>query len=189
MRLLPILLLGLAAGLAGCTKPPPPAPQASRMPPPPEALPPSETAAMCVRPAEHAAFDVSALRNFLVVAAITCKAEDRYNDVVGRFQSDLSASEKTLDTYFARAYGRRARSAEDDYNTQLISAQSQYSSRSGSLFCAQTLSLFDQVMALQSGAELAQLAVSRPIQRAMAVQDCPAAPPPAAPKTAPKKKP
>ena len=188
-----ILAAALAAGgLAGCSPKPPGAPpqQAAVLPPPPTPLPPTQAAPLCVKPPEKDAFDVSALRNQLVLTALTCKTEDRYNAVITKYRSDLSGSEKVLDGYFGRAYGKRGQSRQDDYNTQLISAQSLLAGRAGSLYCQIYSPMFEEVMALPSGRELPTYAAGKSIQRALAVTECPA-PSASAAKAAPaaKKKP
>ncbi len=181
-----LLATGLAVGaLAGCSQPPaPPAQQAAVLPPPPTPVVPSQNAPQCVRPAEKAAFDVSALRNQLVLTAITCKTEDRYNAVVNKYKPDLAGSEKILGTYFNRSYGGRGQSRQDDYNTQLISAQSQLAGKAGSLYCAIYTPMYDEVMALPSGNDLPAYAASKPIQQALVISECP---PTAAPAAAKKK--
>ncbi len=169
-----VLAAGLFAGLAGCSQPPPPPPpQAAVLPPPPTPVVPSQNAPLCVKPVEKAAFDVSALRNQLVLTAITCKAEDRYNAVVGKYKSDLAGSEKVLDGYFKRAYGGRGQSRQDDYNTQLISAQSQLAGKAGNLYCRIYTPMYDEVMALPSGEALPTYAASKPIQQALVISECP----------------
>lgn len=175
----PFVALSLGAGLFGCTKAPPPAPQAAAViPPTPE--PPGQNAPVCVRPPEKAAFEMSTLKSHLTVTAIQCHAEERYNEFVLKYRPDLAGGEKVLSSYFARAYGRRAQSQQDDYITQLANAQSQFAVRSGTLYCPQNIGMFDQVMTVKTGAELPAFAQSKPIQQAIAVQDCATAPPPAA---------
>jgi hypothetical protein len=181
-----LLVAGLAAaGLAGCAKPPPPPPpQAALPPPPPTPVPPGQNAPVCVRTAEKQAFDVSVLKSQLMVTAVSCQSEDRYNAFVTHYQPTLASNEKVLASYFGRAYGKRAQSQQDDYVTQLANAQSQLGIKAGTLFCQQTMSLFDEVMALPSSDALPTYAAAKPLQQAMAVTECP---PPAPP--APKKKP
>ncbi len=169
-----IFAAGLAAGLAGCSQPPrAPAPLAAVLPPPPTPVAPSQNAPLCVKPVEKAAFDVSALRNQLVLTAITCKTEDQYNAVIGKYKSDLAGSEKTLDGYFKRAYGGRGQTRQDDYNTQLISAQAQLAGKAGNLYCRIYTPMYDEVMALPSGEALPNYAASKPIQQALVISECP----------------
>jgi hypothetical protein len=177
-------------GLIGCgdkTPPAPPPKVAEAVPPAP--VPPTDQAPICVRPPEKAAFDVVGLKSQLMVTAISCKAEEKYNAFVMKYRPDLVGQEKSLDAFFGRAYGRRAQAQHDDFITQLANAQSQLGIKSGDAFCRQNVNMLDDVMTLKTGTELPQYAASKPIQQALAVQDCP---PPAAPAPkpapAPKKK-
>jgi hypothetical protein len=175
---LPLVALSLGVGLFGCAKAPPPAPRvAAVIPPTPEV--PAQNAPVCVRPPEKAAFEMSTLKSHLTVTAIQCHAEERYNAFVMKYRPDLVGGEKVLTSYFARAYGKRAQSQHDDYITQLANAQSQFAVRSGNLYCPQNIGLFDEVMTVKAGSELPAFAQSKPIQQAIAVQDCPSTPPPA----------
>lgn len=183
-RSLPLAVLALGAGLYGCSKPPPAPVQQAVVPPTPEA--PGINAPVCVRPAEKAAFQMSTLKSHLTVTAIQCHAEERYNAFVLKYRPDLAGNEKVLSSYFARAYGRRAQSQQDDYITQLANAQSQFAVRSGNLYCPQNIGIFDQVMSVPTGKELPAFAQGQTMQQAIAVQDCPEAPPPAAKKPAAK---
>lgn len=176
-----------AGGLFGCTQPPPPAPVVVAAPVPPTPEPPTQNAPMCAKPQEKAAFDVSALKSNLMVTAVTCKSEERYNAFIQQFQPYLASNDKTLGGYFNRAYGKRGQAQQDDYITSLANAQSQFGVKHGTLFCQQNLGMFDEVMAVKSGADLPTFAAAKPIQQALAVQECPATPAPAA--TTTKKKP
>lgn len=174
---LPLAVLALGAGLSGCSKPPPEPVRQAYVPPTPE--PPAINAPVCVRPAEKAAFQMSTLKSHLTVTAIQCHAEERYNAFVLKYRPDLAGGEKVLSSYFARAYGRRAQSQQDDYITQLANAQSQFAVRSGNQYCPQNIGIFDQVMEVKAGSELPAFTQGKPIQQAIAVQDCADAPPPA----------
>ncbi|MCW3477330.1 hypothetical protein [Limobrevibacterium gyesilva] len=182
-----LLAMFLAVGLVGCKDSPPPAPPVAAFVPP-KPVPPAQNAPVCVRPPEKVAFDLSGLKSQLMVTAISCKAEDKYNAFVNRFRPDLVSGEKSLTGFFGRAYGRRAQQEHDDYITQLANAQSQLGIKSGTAFCEANLGMFDEVMALKSSAELPAFAAAKPIQQSMAVQECTNAPAPAAKPAATKKK-
>ena len=183
----PPFALLLAAGLFGCSQPAPPAIVLAPKPPLPET--PAQNAPVCVRPAEKAAFEMSTLKSHLTVTAIQCKAEENYNAFVLKYRPELAGSEKVLTGYFARAYGRRAQSQQDDYITQLANAQSQFAVRSGNLYCSQNIAMLSEVMAVKTGSELPAFAQTKPIQQALAVQECPTAPAKPAVKPVPAKKP
>ena len=129
-------------------------------------------AAQCVRPAEHTSLDITALKTTLMVTALNCKAEDRYNAFVTRFRPELSIQDRELGTYFSRASGRNSRKQQDDYVTQLANSRSQESNRQGGAYCAQNLPTFDEVMALRSGAELADFAAGKSVSQPIPIAAC-----------------
>ncbi|MBV9755990.1 MAG: hypothetical protein JO047_02975 [Alphaproteobacteria bacterium] len=126
----------------------------------------------CARPAEHAAFDLAALKSALMVTALTCHAEDRYNQFVVRYRADLLKAEHALGAYFVRAHGGQR--ALDDYITSLANAQSEAGIRLGGTICDQRLAMFDRVMALSSTAELPRFAGTQAIPQPQPLADCPA---------------
>ena len=67
------------------------------------------SAQQCAKPADVSAFDIASLKSKLMVTALTCNQQDRYNEFVQRFRSDLMAHERALHAYFARVVRRRAR--------------------------------------------------------------------------------
>jgi hypothetical protein len=66
----------------------------------------------------------------------------------------------------------------DKYITELANLQSQRALKSGDRFCSINSGIFDQVMPLSTVEELATYAQSKPIQQALAVDECPTAPTP-----------
>ena len=130
-------------------------------------------AAECTRPIEHGALDVTALKTQLMVMALTCKADDKYNSFVTKYRPDLLQTDKTLNGFFARYYGRNSAKQRDDYVTQLANSQSQTGLKQGSLYCNNNLEIFDEVMALRSNAELTDFAAGKVVaSQPIAVTDC-----------------
>ena len=129
-------------------------------------------AAQCVRPADVTALDVIGLKTNLMVTALTCNADSRYNAVVTKYRPELVNQDKALTGYFSRAHGRQARTRQDDYVTQLANSQSQAGIKQGSLFCNRNLPTFDEVMALRSGAELADYAAAKSVSQPINVSNC-----------------
>ena len=129
-------------------------------------------AAQCVRPVDYGAFDVTALKTHLMVTALTCAADEKYNAFVIKYRPELASMDKALGGYFSRAHGRRARQQQDDYITQLANSRSQDGLRQGSLFCAQNLGTFDEVMALRSSAELTDYAAGKSVLQPIAFTEC-----------------
>ena len=128
----------------------------------------------CARPAERAAFDTAALKSALMVTALTCHAEDRYNQFVTRYRADLLRAEHALGGYFGRAFSRVGRKAFDDYITSLANAQSEAEISLGSAVCDQRLAMFDRVLALGTSTELPRFAGTQAIPQPKPVEDCPA---------------
>jgi len=120
-------------------------------------------AADCTRPAEHTALDVTALKTQLMVMALTCKVDEKYNSFVIKYRPDLVQTDKSLNTYFTRAYGRSAAKQRDDYVTQLANSQSQTGLKQGSLFCDRNMAIFDEVMALRNNGELTEFAAGKAV--------------------------
>ena len=129
-------------------------------------------AAQCVRPGDYPAFDVMALKTKLMVTALTCSADEKYNAFVMRYRPELVSQDKALSSFFSRAHGRRARQQQDDYVTQLANSQSQIGLTQGSLFCRYNLGTFDEVMALRSGAELTDFAAGKSITQPVVSTEC-----------------
>ncbi|MBC7800143.1 MAG: hypothetical protein H7Z10_05940 [Gemmatimonadaceae bacterium] len=132
--------------------------------------------AQCVRPTDHSAFDVTGLKTHLMVTALTCAADEKYNAFVIKYRPELTSQDKALGGWFTRTHGRRARQQQDDYITQLANSRSQDGIRQGSLFCTQNLGLFDEVMALRSGAELTDYAAGKTVAQPISATECAASP-------------
>lgn len=131
-------------------------------------------AAPCARPPEVAAFHVAKLKSQLMVTALACDVRDRYNDFVLRFRADLMVKERALTGYFARAFGGRGQQAHDDYITTLANAQSEAGIQQGTLLCQRTVGLFDAVLSLPNGADLASFAAQSDLVQSFDLVACPA---------------
>ena len=129
-------------------------------------------AANCTRPADKTAFDVAGLKSHLMVTAITCEATDRYNAFILRYRPDLVAQEKVLTAYFSRTFGRRGQSRHDDYITSLANTQSQSGLRSGTAFCNQNVSMFDDVMRLHGASDLTSYAAGKALVQPIVLVAC-----------------
>lgn len=128
----------------------------------------------CMRSAEKAAFDLAGLKSELMVIAIDCQMEERYNAFVNRFRSDLQGSEKGLNTYFGRVARGSSQHAHDDYITSLANAQSDDALTRGTLFCDEHAHMFDEVLALGGSADLLSYASAKGLVQPIAVTECPA---------------
>jgi hypothetical protein len=129
----------------------------------------------CARPADLTALEVASLKSKLMVTAITCSQQDRYNDFVQRFRSDLMTHERALQAYFARTFAGHGQREHDDYITSLANTLSESGIRQGTLFCQQNVGLFNEVLALTKGSELATYAASKQLPQPVDIVACPAA--------------
>ncbi len=126
----------------------------------------------CARPADHAAFDMQGLKSELMVTALSCGVQPRYNAFITRFRTDLGVQEKALNTYFSRYYGRSGQKAHDDYVTQLANEQSDDGLKAGTAFCARNVGMFDEVQALRGASEVSSYVTGKDITQPVSLQDC-----------------
>ncbi len=136
------------------------------------ALAPVTAAEPCARNDEKQGFDVASLKSELMVIAIACQAQPRYNEFVVRYKTELQADERALNRYFARSAGRHAQERHDNYITNLANTQSEEGVRQGTLFCPQHLPLFDEVMALKTVRELPAYAQGKALAQPIAIVEC-----------------
>jgi hypothetical protein len=166
-----LAVLVIAASAVSCSNVQKVAEQA----PLPAPTPPPLHAPICARPAEKEAIDVSALVSELQLITLTCRTNKEYNALVLNLRPALAAKERNLDAFFRRAYGKRGQLEHDKYITELANLQSQFGLRSGARFCSANASMFNQLKPLSTLEELATYARRKPLQQALAVNECPAA--------------
>jgi hypothetical protein len=132
------------------------------------------SAEQCAKPADVSAFAIAGLKSKLMITALTCSQQDRYNEFVQRFRSDLVSQERALHAYFARAFGGgRAQREHDDYITSLANTVSQSGIRQGTWYCQQNVGIFTEVLALQKGFDLAGYAASKSLPQPVGIVACP----------------
>ncbi|MBS0959930.1 MULTISPECIES: hypothetical protein [Acetobacter] len=126
----------------------------------------------CGHSPAHEAFNVQALKSELMVTALSCSAQDKYNSFVAKFRGNLLEEEKKLNTYFRATYGRNAQRQHDDYITQLANVQSEKGLSAGTIFCMQRVPMFDEVNALSSAADLAAYTDAKDITQPASFETC-----------------
>ena len=139
------------------------------------AAPLASAASQCASPGDRHAFDVAGLKSELMVMALSCGEQSKYNQFISRYKSDLAMQETALTGYFKHAYGRSAQKAHDDYITQLANVQSDNGLKLGVVFCQQNAGMFEEVQALHGGAELPDYAHGQDIVQPMDFVTCGAA--------------
>jgi len=126
----------------------------------------------CSVPQTREAFDVEGLKSELMVTALSCNQQDRYNAFVAKFRPELLAQEASLDAYFHSTYGRSAQREHDDYITQLANGESEHGTKSGTSFCDQRVGMFDEVEALSDAKDLSGYAEAKDITEPAAYDTC-----------------
>jgi hypothetical protein len=162
-----ILTLGSTALLlAGCAQKP--APQAA-LPPPPAPVGHVYPVAVDVPPPVsprikfsstqseqvQQAFNVVGLKSALMVAALSCNQQDKYDTFMTTFQPHILAAQHTMDAYFHKASGPYSgQKMEDTFVTLLANNQSDVGIAEGSIFCLNSTAEFDAVLALKTPSDL-----------------------------------
>ena len=126
----------------------------------------------CARPVDNEAFEVAGLKSQLMVTALTCNSNDKYDAFVNAHRPYLIAQDKALNAYFARAHGRQARKQFDDYITQLANSQSQTGLRRGTLFCQENTGIFDELTGIKNGSELPDFAAGKTLSQPVSLTAC-----------------
>lgn len=170
VRHLPVVFV-VAASLAGCAKPVPvavlpPAPVGQPykvfvgVPPAPPRVARHQTPAQMA--AVQQAFNVVGLKSALMVAALSCNQQDKYDAFMGAFQPHVLAEQHVMDGYFRQIGGRAGQAQEDNFVTLLANNQSVTGIAQGSAFCLNNQAEFQQVMALKSDADLDNFVTDQP---------------------------
>jgi hypothetical protein len=140
----------------------------------------SAIAPACEYPDDQRAFDIEGLKSQLMVTALVCKQQDKYNAFMSRYQPDVAQEERALNAYFKRSYGKSYQKAYDEYITNLADIQEQDGLKAGNAFCDNLPAMFDEVMSLHDSSELHDFANSKAIAQPVTFESCPAlAPTPA----------
>ncbi|MBO6038225.1 MAG: hypothetical protein J6P29_06740 [Acetobacter sp.] len=126
----------------------------------------------CNHSSAHEAFNVQGLKSELMVTALSCHAQNRYNDFVAQFRGTLLDEEKKLNGYFRSVYGRNAQRKHDDYITQLANVQSEQGLQSGTIFCLQHMPMFDETKVLNNGDDLSAYAEAKDVIQPTSFEVC-----------------
>jgi hypothetical protein len=114
----------------------------------------------CVFANERAAFELVALKNTLMVAALSCGENNEYNDFMTRFQPYMATQQSVMDHYFQRMNGGTAQADEDEFLTALSNEESQESLNMGPQYCPGAGALFDQILSLRDEGALQSFAAT-----------------------------
>ncbi len=143
-------------------------------------LQPALAAQQCASQADQSAFEVQALRSELMVLATGCHDDNQYNAFIRRYQADLQANENLINAYFKQRYGRLAQTEHDRFVTELANAVSRRGSDLGGDFCPRNGLVFNEVLALDTPAQLSDFAAGKNLVPTT-LNTCSAMPPSSAP--------
>ena len=126
----------------------------------------------CNHSPAHEAFNVQGLKSELMVTALSCHAQKRYNNFVAQFRDILLSEDRTLNSYFRSVYGRNAQRKHDAYITQLANVQSEQGLQAGTIFCLQRMPMFDETKVLTNGEELSAYAEAKDVTQPSSFEVC-----------------
>lgn len=126
----------------------------------------------CRPSAEEVALHVRALKEEMMVGALSCDSRIGYGEFVRKFERQLKTSADRMRSAF-RSHG--GTTAMDQFNTKLANeAMRQHMEKGTPVFCADSKKLYDEVLAL-NGDALVEYAQKRPIPIATPIRPtCPA---------------
>ena len=131
----------------------------------------------CQFAADRTAFDIEGLKSQLMVTALACKQQDKYNAFMSRYQPDVAREEANLAAFFKRSYGKSWQKAYDEYITNLADVQEQDGLKGGNALCSYLPAMFDEVMSLHDSSELHDFTNSKMIAQPIEFQTCAGSPP------------
>jgi hypothetical protein len=97
------------------------------------------------------AFNIIGLKSALMVGALSCDQQDRYDAFMTEFQPHILAEQHVMDAYFRRT---GSQTNEDTFVTLLANNQSVSGIAEGSTFCLNNTAEFNAVMALKTPEDL-----------------------------------
>ncbi len=130
-------------------------------------------AATCASPVEKAALDARVLQSELMVAALTCGENARYNAFVDKFQPELVGLGQALRSYFSRAFGKSGEYQMDQFVTKLANdATIRRTQFTMPQYCADAVNLFNSVLSVERAA-LREYVSQIPFAGESGIESCP----------------
>lgn len=128
-------------------------------------------AVTCYQPNDLGMFQMATLKSEMMVAALACRKEDRYNAAIRRFRSQFAAADRgLLNVFMSSSAGR---SGHDRYITALANSRSQAMIAAGDAYCAASVSLFNEISAMSSARAIARLAAKVGHDGPVGIPACP----------------
>lgn len=136
---------------------------------------PVPAAPTCTSMADQSAYEVLALRTQMILLATKCGRDQDYNkNFIVRFQPELQANERAVNTYFRRVYGGAGQGTKDRFSTELVNVMSQQANTQGAEFCPRAGLIINEMNALRSMDELVAYAAVKDLAP-VGMSMCPAA--------------
>lgn len=117
-------------------------------------------AVACRSPAETAAMQMKLLQNDLMIAALSCRTQARYNEFATKFEPDLVKSGTTLTRMFRRDYNGTGDAELNRFITYLANDGSARAKRIGPGYCRVAAAFFDRALSM-SAPELVEFSAWR----------------------------
>ncbi|MDZ3838783.1 MAG: hypothetical protein U0S49_15555 [Rhodospirillales bacterium] len=111
------------------------------------AAPSAWAAPACATAEDEATLNARVLQTELMVAALACGEQQRYNDFVKTFKTELSQRGRMLRAYFKRVHGASGESRMNAFVTKLANDASQRTANAPDAYCAAAAKLFNDVLA------------------------------------------
>jgi hypothetical protein len=135
------------------------------------AVPSAWAGPACATTEDEATLNARVLQTELMVAALACGEQERYNDFVKTFKSELSQRGRLLRAYFKRVHGPSGESRMNAFVTRLANDASQRTAHGQDAYCAGAAKLFNEVLAV-SPRELTRIAARPEISGRHGVARC-----------------
>ncbi len=126
----------------------------------------------CEFDSDRTAFDIEGLKSQLMLTALACKKQDKYNEFMSRYKPQVASAEAGLATYFKRSYGRQGQTQYDAYITNLADEQEKDGLKAGTAYCENLEVMFDEVMSLHDASELHDFTNAKAIVQPITFQTC-----------------
>jgi hypothetical protein len=113
-------------------------------------LPAQSLASSCASKVEKDALDIRALQTKLMVAALSCGEQQRYNQFMVKFDKHLAQHGVGVRNYFSRVYNRESEYHQNSFVTKLANTTSSLSLETDEeVFCKTARALMDDVIGSQ----------------------------------------
>jgi hypothetical protein len=105
----------------------------------------------CVSPRDEVTLNARVLQTELMVAALACGEQQRYNAFVTTFRGEIAAQSSSLRRLFGRAYGSAGTRELNAFVTRLANDAAGRSAAAAGRYCALTGALMAEALATRPG--------------------------------------